>query len=95
MTGKRSSRLGTCVLVLASLAWGQQDRGASTGTVTDPTASVTLNVAVTVQKVETNVTCESRTNEAGQFMVPNLPVGRYRITLEAPGSNATSETALH
>lgn len=80
------SRLLSALLFLSgSLLLAQQDRGTFTGTVTDPTGSVIPNVTITIQNVETNAIYESRTNEVGQYTVPNLPVGRYRISFEAPG----------
>ncbi len=72
-------------LLLCVPAFAQQDRGTFTGTVTDPTGSVVPNVAITVQNMETNVAYTSKTNEVGSYTVPNLPIGRYRITFEAAG----------
>ena len=80
-----SRALSGLLFLSASLLVAQQDRGTFTGTVTDPTGSVVPNVTITIQNVETNATYESRTNEVGQYTVPNLPVGRYRIMFEAPG----------
>ncbi len=81
-----------CVLlsVLLALFMGipalaQQDRGTFTGTVTDPTGLVVPNVTVTIQNTDTNLTYTSKTNEVGNYTVPNLPIGRYRITFEATG----------
>ncbi|MGE5569065.1 MAG: TonB-dependent receptor domain-containing protein [Rhodospirillales bacterium] len=72
-------------LLICIPSFAQQDRGTFTGTVTDPTGSVVPNVAVTVQNMETNVTYTSRTNAVGSYTIPNLPIGRYRITFEATG----------
>jgi hypothetical protein len=72
----------------------QQDRGTFTGTVTDPTGAVIPNVKVTVANTETNARYESATNEAGQYRVPNLPVGSYQITFENQGFKSTVRDGL-
>jgi hypothetical protein len=63
----------------------QQDRGTIVGTVYDPTGSVVPAVKVKVTQVTTNLTVETVANEAGQYRVPNLPIGDYKVTFEAPG----------
>lgn len=65
--------------------WSQQDRGTFTGTVTDSTGSVVPNVRVAVVNTQTNATYDSRTNDVGQYRVPNLPIGSYKITFETDG----------
>ncbi|MCW5980288.1 MAG: TonB-dependent receptor [Bryobacteraceae bacterium] len=80
----------TCVFLLAALgAWAQQDRATLTGVVTDPTGAVIPDVKVTVTNTDTNAVYESATNETGQYRVPNLPVGSYRITFEMQGFKST------
>ena len=69
----------------AGLALAQQDRGAFVGTVTDPTGAVIPNVKITVVQTTTNARLETVTNEVGQYRVPNLPIGDYKITFEAQG----------
>jgi hypothetical protein len=76
------------------VTWAQQDRGTFTGTVTDPTGSVMPSVSIRIQNIETNAVYDSRTNEVGQYRVPNLPVGSYRITFEAQGFKAAVRDGL-
>jgi hypothetical protein len=73
------------LLMLAFAAWAQQDRGAFTGTVSDQSGSLVPGVKVTVVNTETNATYETVTNEVGQYRVPNLPIGTYRLTFESTG----------
>src|SRR5688500_6972920 len=86
------------VLVLlitsATIGFGQQDRGTFTGTVTDPAGASVPNVKVGVVNTQTNATYNSVTNEAGQYTVPNLPVGQYRIRFEGEGFKATVREGL-
>lgn len=73
-----------CVL-LAFVAFAQQDRGTFTGTVTDATGAVIPGVKVTISQVQTNIKNETTTNHAGQYRVPNLQIGDYKITFVANG----------
>jgi hypothetical protein len=73
---------------------GQQDRGTFTGTVTDPAGAVIPNVKISITHVQTNAAFSSVTNEAGQYTVPNLPIGQYRIRFESEGFKATVREGL-
>lgn len=65
--------------------WGQDPRGAITGTVMDATDAVVPGATVRATNVETGVTATAQTNEAGLFNIPFLPPGRYRVTVEMEG----------
>ncbi|HET8549217.1 MAG TPA: carboxypeptidase regulatory-like domain-containing protein, partial [Bryobacteraceae bacterium] len=81
-------RLLLVLLATVLVTWAQQDRGTFTGTVTDQSGSLVPNVKVTVVNTETNATYETVTNEVGQYRVPNLPIGTYRLTFESSGFKA-------
>jgi hypothetical protein len=72
-------------LLATTFLMAQQDRATFTGTVTDQTGSVIPGVAVTVQNIDTNSAYNSTTNDVGNYTVPNLPIGNYRISFETPG----------
>lgn len=86
--------LAITLLAVASLAFAQQDRGTFTGIVTDPTGSAIPGVAITIVNTQTNATYTTQANEIGQYTVPNLPIGRYRINFEAPGFRTTVRDGL-
>lgn len=73
------------LLLAAGAGVAQQDRGTFTGTVTDPSGATIPNVKVIITNTDTNVSNETVTNEAGQYRVPNLQVGNYKIQFEAQG----------
>src|SRR5262249_21132068 len=75
------SVLGTMLCLNASA----QDRGTFAGTVTDPSGSAVPNVRVGIVQTSTNLKVDTVTNEVGQYRVPNLPVGSYKLTFEAAG----------
>src|SRR3954467_5444886 len=59
-------------------AFGQaQGTAQINGTVKDPSGAVLPGVEVTATQISTNVTRQSITNETGNFVLSNLPVGPY------------------
>jgi len=81
------SVLGAILFIAAAngVVFGQQDRGTFTGTVSDPSGAVLVGVTVAVVNLATNSDYDSLTNEAGQYTVPNLPIGTYRMTFAKAG----------
>jgi len=73
------------VAATACVVFGQQDRGTFTGTVTDPSGAVLVGVSVAIVNLATNSNYDSLTNGAGQYTVPNLPIGTYKMTFVKPG----------
>jgi hypothetical protein len=63
----------------------QSDRGTITGRVTDPSQAVISNAGVTITNQETGIKTTTHTNEVGNYVVQQLPVGRYEISIEAAG----------
>src|SRR5262249_44672066 len=62
-----------------------QVTGTITGTVRDLTGAVVPQAHVTATNSETNLARDVATDEAGQYVVPPLPVGRYQIRVEKEG----------
>ncbi|HYO80210.1 MAG TPA: carboxypeptidase regulatory-like domain-containing protein [Bryobacteraceae bacterium] len=63
----------------------QLDRGTITGTVTDPAGAVVPAATITLTHTGTQGVSTATSNENGQFSRPNLPIGQYRMTVEAAG----------
>lgn len=82
---KNLIRLVILCTLAVSCIYAQQDRGTIVGTVYDPTGAVVPGVKVTITQVTTNLTQETTTNADGQYRVPNLPIGDYRVAFEAQG----------
>lgn len=75
-----------CTLLLCSLAlFAQSDRGSITGRVLDPSGAAVPAAQVTATNTATNVRSTTRTSETGNYLIPQLPVGVYEISVEAPG----------
>jgi hypothetical protein len=70
---------------LAFLAFSQDPRGTITGILTDASQATIPDVEIRATNVETGVTAVSRTNASGNYTLPFLLPGIYRISAEAPG----------
>jgi Carboxypeptidase regulatory-like domain len=58
------------------------------GTVTDPSGAVVPKVAILVTNVETGAVRTLATNDAGQYVVPALLIGKYNLKAQASGFKA-------
>ena len=72
--------LGTAALVEA-----QTFLGTITGRVVDPSTASVSSAAVTATNQGTGLAYKTVTNEAGNFALQQLPVGKYDVTIEAAG----------
>ena len=72
--------------------WAQTPTGQFTGQVTDPSGSVVADARITVENLDTGVQNETRSNQTGNFTVPLLPPGTYRLTAQRDGFRPISES---
>jgi hypothetical protein len=77
----------TSALLLINLTplWGQAAEGSILGTVTDPSGATVGKSNITVTSVETGTIRKAMTNESGEYVVTNLPLGHYTVSAAAPG----------
>ncbi|HYP05175.1 MAG TPA: TonB-dependent receptor [Bryobacteraceae bacterium] len=74
------------VILLSVLpAFAQSDRGTITGRVEDPSAAAIPNAPVTATHQATGVKYSATTTETGNFVLSQLPIGRYDVSVESPG----------
>ncbi|MCL6506510.1 MAG: TonB-dependent receptor [Bryobacteraceae bacterium] len=66
-------------------ARAQQFRGSITGRVVDAQQAVVPNVTITATNLETQARYQTESNAAGQFTLPYLQPGPYRVEAEARG----------
>ena len=67
----------------------QLNRGSLTGVVTDPTGAAVPNAKITATHMATNTTFATTTTETGNYTLPALEIGTYRIWVEAAGFKRT------
>jgi hypothetical protein len=79
--------LRACLAALIAAAGCAQTTGTATlvGTVTDSTGARVVGAKVTVVNTETSFTSESVTSAEGDYYIPYLSPGSYRISIEAAG----------
>ena len=70
---------------LAFVAFSQDPRGKITGVLTDVSQAAVPNAEIRATNVETGVAAVSKTNEVGNYTLPFLLPGTYRVSAEAPG----------
>jgi hypothetical protein len=75
---------GVLLLSVASIH-AQVTGGRVNGTITDPTAAMVSNAAITLKAHSTGQVLSIQTNESGAYSFPNVAVGGYTLTVEAAG----------
>ncbi len=88
LSGRRFSQKSlvlAAVLSCGGVGVAQNVTGAVNGTVTDPSGAVIPNATVEVKNVDTGVVTPTTTNGAGLYSVRFLPIGRYTVSIAAPG----------
>ena len=70
---------------LAGSAIAQITAGQILGVVLDPSGTAVGEAAVAVRNLETNQTRKALSDERGLFLLPQLPVGSYEVTIEKTG----------
>ena len=79
---KYFASLLACMLFTVS-ADAQTTNGNIQGTIIDPNGA-TLVAKVTARNLDTGLSLSTVSTEAGLYSLPNLPPGRYSVTVEAP-----------
>jgi len=78
--------LAVALLVVCSVgSVAQTITGGVNGTVTDPSGAIVPNAKISVANIETGVTTTDESNASGQYAIRFLQVGRYKVTINAPG----------
>ena len=80
----RSVEVFLLILLISPSLLGQ-DTASVTGTVTDATGATITDAQVTVANEDKGVHRITRTNTAGEYLVPGLPPARYDVAITAPG----------
>lgn len=97
----RISSLLSYLLLLVLLLFGQaysavaqQDQGAITGNVTDPTGASIPNASVTLTNVETGLVLNVTSDNSGNYTFSPIKIGNYKVTATAPGFSTTTQNNI-
>src|SRR5689334_2791840 len=91
---KRSLRLLWALMIVSIGAQAQNIRGTILGTVHDESGAVVRGAKVTVNHVSTGLVRTETTNEVGEYLFAQLPVGEYTLAVEQPGFKKTERTGI-
>ena len=81
------------VLMACGNVWAQATAQIS-GAVQDQSGAVLPGVEVTATQTETGVRRTTVTNETGTYVLPNLPLGSYRLETALPGFRTFVQTGI-
>ncbi|MFZ3214697.1 MAG: TonB-dependent receptor [Candidatus Acidiferrales bacterium] len=87
-----------CAMLLMMLAatpgWAQTFRGTIQGTVTDSSGAALVGATVTIHNVGTGIDRITQTNNDGSYLVPELQVGTYNVTVAMSGFQQSLTTGV-
>ena len=90
----RGCSIGVVMLFLTSaIAYGQATAQLS-GRVTDDSGGVLPGVSVTVVQTDTGFTRTTVTDDSGTYVLPNLPIGPYRLEVMLAGFRTYVQTGI-
>ncbi|HEY8551699.1 MAG TPA: TonB-dependent receptor [Vicinamibacterales bacterium] len=72
-------------LLAPAISAGQGTTARLVGTVKEPSGAVVPGATITAVNLDTGITREALTNEEGDYVMPNLPIGRYEVAAELTG----------
>jgi len=73
------------ILLVCSSLLAAAQQGTIVGTVTDPSGAALPNVTITLTSLDSNAVKKIQTNEAGQYVLPDLNIGHYSVKAELGG----------
>jgi len=88
------------LLFIATAVSAQTFRGTILGTVTDPNGALVSGAKITVKNTSTGLERSTKTDDAGNYTVAELPIGPYEVRVEQTGfvtsvvSNVSVEVAI-
>src|SRR5580700_1732062 len=86
--------LGTILLGFCTPIMGQAVNATLLGTVTDSSGAPASGANITITETNTGISRTTQTNESGNYVIPDLPPGMYRVTAELPGFKRESRSGI-
>jgi Carboxypeptidase regulatory-like domain len=80
--------------VAAATASAQTSRGAIRGTVSDPSGALVPGAGIIIEAVNTSENWRLVSSSAGLYNAPNLPVGKYKVTVKGLGFSTAERTNI-
>ena len=86
--------LGTILLGFSAPIMGQAVNATLLGTVTDSSGAPASGANITITETNTGISRTTQTNESGNYVIPDLPPGTYKVTAELPGFKRESRSGI-
>lgn len=92
----RSSAVLAAILVLisATTSTGQVSTGSLSGTIKGPSGTVVSDATVTVSNNGTSLSRSTTSSSDGSYLIPELPVGIYKVSVSHAGFSSVSIAGL-
>lgn len=88
------SVLALGIFIAGASLYGQAVNATMQGTVTDTGGGVVAGAKVIIVETTTNVAHDVKTNESGNYILPDLPPGTYSVTAEMTGFKKEEKTGV-
>src|SRR5207253_7669164 len=86
--------LAMLVFVLTSASVWAQSTAEISGSIKDASGAVLPGAEVTVTQTETGIARNTVSNETGAYVLPNLPLGPYKLEASLPGFRTFVQTGI-
>jgi hypothetical protein len=83
-----------CILSVGSLPEFAQTAGSLTGQILDASQAAVPNASITALDPDKGLRREAKADNSGRYTIPNLPIGRYDVTVTHPGFETAVEKSV-
>ncbi len=83
------------LFLLVPACMAQTVTGAITGEVTDPSGAVVAGAHVAANNLDTGVNSTATSDSAGVYRISYLPIGNYKVTINASGFGEKAIPVFH
>ena len=82
------------LMLLPPAVWAQSSTAQITGTVRDQSGAVLPGAEVNATQTDTGIVRNTISNETGSYVLPNLPIGPYKLEVSLPGFRTFVQTGI-
>ena len=90
----RSLSIACCLVAVGFAVFAQSDRGAITGTISDPAGAVVAAAAIEAKNAATGAVYPAASSTTGNYTIGQLPAGTYELTVTVAGFKKFVRTGL-
>ena len=93
---KKTFCISICMALfaIATISHAQNVTGSIVGVVRDPTGAVVPGATVRATNTGTSATFQASSNSEGQYAIRTLPIGEYKVEVEASGFKKFETTGI-